>query len=203
MKKNSHMFKGFTLIEVLISLVILSIITVITSTFLQSSIQSKEIVFSQSAQTLRVNLLGDTLREDIANAVNVSLIDTRGEPQPHTFESSLNADSFIFTTKVRAGKNFSDSLARIEYLFDGSRFLRKQFYASAPANSDDFFQTILLNNVTNVSLEFSDKNSWSPSWPKNTIDEQKFPQLIRIYIEQDQGKSYTWVINSNLHNSYE
>ena len=203
MRKNSHMFKGFTLIEVLISLVILSIITVITSTFLQSSIQSKDIVFSQSAQTLRVNLLGDTLREDIANAVNVSLIDTRGEPQPHTFESSLNAVSFIFTTKVRAGKNFSDSLARIEYLFDGSRFLRKQFYASAPANSDDFFETILLNNVTNVSLEFSDKNSWSLSWPKNTIDEQKFPQLIKIYIEQDQGKSYTWVVNSNLHNSYE
>ena len=94
--------------------------------------------------------------------MNVSLIDTRGEPQLHSFESSLNADGFIFTTKIRAGINFSDSLARIEYLFDGSRFLRKQFYASAPANSDDFFETILLNNVTNVSLEFSDENAWSP-----------------------------------------
>jgi len=203
LQKDSHMLKGFTLIEVLISLVILSIITVITSTFLQSSIQSKEIVFSQSAQTLRINLLGDTLREDVTNAVNVNLIDSRGEPQTQIFESSLNADSFKFTTKVRAGKNFSNSLARIEYLLDGSQFIRKQFYASAPANRDDFFETILLNNVTNVSLEFSDKNSWSPFWPKNTIVERKFPKLIKIYIEQGQGKSYTWIIKSNLNNTYD
>ena len=71
LKKNRQLTNGFTLIEVLISLVILSIIAVITSSFLQSSIASKEMVFTKSSQTFQFNLLADALRDDVTNAVNI------------------------------------------------------------------------------------------------------------------------------------
>ena len=76
MKKNRQLTNGFTLIEVLISLVILSIIAVITSSFLQSSIASKEMVFTKSSQTFQFNLLADALRDDVTNAVNIPLLDS-------------------------------------------------------------------------------------------------------------------------------
>ena len=115
MKKNRYLKNGFTLIEVLISLVILSIITLITSSFLQSSIASKEMVFTKSSHTFQFNLLSDALREDVVNAVNIPLLDSRGETQPETFRSRLNANSLKFITKIRSGKTFSNSLVQVEY----------------------------------------------------------------------------------------
>ena len=203
MKKDSYTKKGFTLIEVLISLVILTIITIITSSFLQSSIQSKEIVFSKSSQTLQINLLGDIIRDDIANAINTPLIDIRGDPQSQTFQSNLNTNSFKFVTKVKAGQNITSSLVQVEYLLDRNQFLRRQFYASAPSNNDDFLETILLKDITNIELEFSDEDSWSYFWPVNSAIQNKFPTLIKIVLEQDKRRSFTWIINSNLHNTYE
>ena len=84
--KNNNFYKpGFTLIEVLISIVILSIITIITSSFLQSSIESRELVSTKSDQTQEINLLSNTLRTDINNAINVPLI---------------NFDGFLTTTRA-------------------------------------------------------------------------------------------------------
>ena len=194
---------GFTLIEVLISLVILSIITIITSSFLQSAIQSKEIIFSQSAQILRINLLGDSLREDIANAINVPLADTRGELQQNTFERTLNTDSFKFITKVKSGESFSDALVQVEYLLHDGRFIRKQFYAAAPSNQEDFIETTLLKNIKNINLEFSNGKVWFSSWPPNNIARRKFPILIKVELEQEDSKSYTWIMNSNFETIYE
>lgn len=203
MKKNNYINGGFTLIEVLISLVILSIITVITASFLQSSIQSKEIVFSQSAQILRINLLADSLREDIANANNTPLTDTRGEAQQNAFQSSLNTDSFKFITKAKSGESFSSSLVQVEYLLDNDRFIRKQFYAAAPANQESFMETTLLKNIKKMNLEFSDGKAWFYFWPANNLSQQRFPALIKVQLEQDDGNSYTWIMHSNLENIYE
>ena len=69
--------KGFTLIEVLISIFILSVIAVITTSFLQSTIQSKDIVFRKSQETHQFNLLSSSLQEDLMNAQNIPLTNFR------------------------------------------------------------------------------------------------------------------------------
>ncbi|MDA7796925.1 GspJ family type II secretion system protein [Gammaproteobacteria bacterium] len=203
MKKNNHTGFGFTLIEVLISLVILSIIAVITSSFLQSSIQSKETVFLHSSQTLKINLLGDALREDITNAINIPLLDFRGEDQDLNFQSPLNSNSFVLVTKVRAGKNFSNSLARVEYRLDNRQFIRKQFYAAAPADPTKFFKTVLLEDVKNLELQFSNGSAWFSLWPIDEVTRRKIPSLIKLVLEQENGKSYSWVVHSNLEKQHE
>lgn len=200
MKKDSQPKNGFTLIEVLISLVILSIITLITSSFLQSSIQSKELVFRQSSQTLMINLLGDSLREDVINAINIPLLDSRGEIQPQTFLSILNTNKFKFITQLKSGKKFSSAMVQVEYLMVDNKFLRRQFYAAAPAvrNEDNFSETVLLKNIKNINLEFSDGNSWHSVWPIDSKTNRKFPTLIKIDLNQENGETYSWIIHSNL-----
>ena len=79
MKKNKDHKKGFTLIEVLISIVILSLIAVITSNFLNSSIQSRDLVSGKSQDIYEFNLLTSTLTNDLINAVNIPLINFRGD----------------------------------------------------------------------------------------------------------------------------
>ncbi len=197
MKKDSSSKNGFTLLEVLISLVILSIITIITSSFLQSSIKSKEIIFNKSAEIFQINLLADALREDIINAINIPLLDSRGEPENKTFQSASNANSFKFVTKIRAGKNFSSEIAQVKYLLDGDKFLRRQFYAAAPSNPMDFAETVMLNKVQDIKLEFSDGKTWTYFWPAGQLNQKKFPLLIKVVLDLENDKTFTWIIHSD------
>lgn len=203
LKKNRHLKNGFTLIEVLISLVILSIITLITSSFLQSSIASKEIVFTKSSHTFQFNLLSDALREDVVNAVNIPLLDSRGETQPETFRSRLNANSLKFITKIRSGKTFSNSLVQVEYQLQDNKFIRKEFYAPAPSDQDQFSETILFDKVSNMTLQFSDGNDWFNVWPADPITQKKLPVLIKLILERENKELYTLIIHSNLKNIYD
>jgi len=203
LKKNRQLKNGFTLIEVLISLVILTIITIITSSFLQSSISSKEIVFTKSSQTFQFNLLADTLREDVAHAVNIPLLDLRGEVQSETFRSTLNTNSFKFITKIRSGKNFSNSLVQVEYQLQDSKLIRKQFFTPAPVDQDLFSETVLFNQVQKMNLQFSDGKAWFNFWPVDPLTERKFPTLIKLTLEKENKESYSWIILSNLKNIYD
>ena len=72
-------------------------------------------VFTKSSHTFQFNLLSDALREDLVNAVNIPLLDSRGEKQSETFRSRLNSNAFTFITKIRSGKQFSNSLVQVEY----------------------------------------------------------------------------------------
>ena len=84
--------KGFTLIEVLISIFILSVIAVITTSFLQSTIQSKDIVFRKSQETHQFNLLSSSLQEDLMNAQNIPLTNFRGVSEGASFIGGLSED---------------------------------------------------------------------------------------------------------------
>ena len=160
-------------------------------------------VFTKSSQTFQFNLLADTLREDVVNAVNIPLLDFRGELQLETFSSILNGNSFKFITKIRSGKNFSNSLVQVEYRLKDSKLTRKQFYTPAPADQDLFSETILFNQVQKMNLQFSDGKAWFDFWPVDPLTEKTFPTLIKLTLEKENKESYSWIILSNLKNIYD
>ena len=94
------MNKGFTLIEVLVSLVILSMITIISSNILQSSLETERISSERLQSARALNFSSITLRRDIRQIINVPLRDYYGNPIKGTFSGS-NADKRIsFLGKV-------------------------------------------------------------------------------------------------------
>ena len=74
------MNRGFTLIEVLVSLVILSMITIITSNILQSSLETEQISSERLQSARALNLSSIILRRDIRQIINVPLRDYYGDP---------------------------------------------------------------------------------------------------------------------------
>ena len=155
MKKNNSVTLGFTLIEVLISIVILSIITIITSTFLQSSINSKNLVFNKSADILQINLFGDRLKQDLVNAVNVPLLDQRGEIMEATFQGDINSKIFSFVTRATSNTLSSKLLVKVQYYLKDNELIRRQFFAASPSSSEDYYETVLFTGVKDIELEFS------------------------------------------------
>ena len=196
--------KGFTLIEVLISIFILSVIAVITTSFLQSTIQSKDIVFRKSQETHQFNLLSSSLQEDLMNAQNIPLTNFRGVSEGASFIGGLSEESFSFITKDVSKHIPSSSLVRVQYLLDNSSFLRRQYYAAAPSSPGEYLETTLFEDVDELNLMFSDLQpflktlsyevSWHYSWPpSNALSERKIPTLMQITINKN-DQSFLWVI---------
>ena len=65
------MNKGFTIIEVLISLVILSIITLITSNILKSSLDTEYQTSNHLNKIKDINLSSSKIRRDLRQIVNI------------------------------------------------------------------------------------------------------------------------------------
>lgn len=160
-------------------------------------------VFTKSSHTFQFNLLSDALREDLVNAVNIPLLDSRGEKQSETFRSRLNSNAFTFITKIRSGKQFSNSLVQVEYQLKDNKFIRKEFYAPAPSDQDQFSETVLFDKVRNVTLQFSDGSDWLNLWPVDPLTQKKLPELTKLIFEKENEELYTLIIHSNLTNIYD
>ena len=160
-------------------------------------------VFTKSSHTFQFNLLSDALREDLVNAVNIPLLDSRGEKQPETFRSRLNSNAFTFITKIRSGKKFLNSLVQVEYQLKDNKFIRKEFYAPAPSDQDQFSETVLFDKVRNVTLQFFDGSDWLNLWPVDPLTQKKLPELTKLIFEKENEELYTLIIHSNLINIYD
>ena len=73
------MNKGFTLIEVLVSLVILSLIGLICSQILTSALESEEISTNKLNEIKELSLTSSIIRRDIRQTVNVPSRDFYGD----------------------------------------------------------------------------------------------------------------------------
>lgn len=203
MKKNNSVTLGFTLIEVLISIVILSIITIITSTFLQSSINSKNLVFNKSADILQINLFGDRLKQDLVNAVNVPLLDQRGEIMEATFQGNINSKNFSFVTRATSNTLSSKLLVKVQYYLKDNELIRRQFFAASPSSSEDYYETVLFTGVKDIELEFSNGTSWFYFWPQDSFSKKQIPTLVKVVVDMGEDTIFTWIIDPQVRSYYE
>jgi len=189
--------KGFTIIEVLVTLIILSMIAIISSNILQSSIESEKVSSLRLNSIKELNLASSILRRDIRQIANVSIKDFYGNKINGTFFSELGSENLMFTTKVKSFSNEVSPLKRVQYVIENKNFIRKQYYSSNPYNQDEFTKSIIINDIDNLKLSFLNENKWHKSWPVSPITSKKIPTLIKIEFRLD-NKDYSWVINPNI-----
>ena len=189
--------KGFTIIEVLVTLIILSMIAIISSNILQSSLESEKVSSQRLNSIKELNLASSILRRDIRQIANVSIKDLYGNKINGTFISELGSENLMFTTKVKSFSNEVSPLKRVQYVIENKNFIRKQYYSSNPYNQDEFTKSIIINDIDNLKLSFLNENKWHQSWPVSPITSKKFPTLIKIEFRLD-NKDYSWVINPNI-----
>jgi type II secretion system protein J len=189
--------KGFTIIEVLVTLIILSMIAMISSNILQSSLISEKESSERLSSMTEISLASSSVRRDIRQIVNVSIKDFYGNKLYGTFISDMNKENLMFTTKVKSFSNEVSPLKRVEYVIEDKNFIRKQYYSSNPYTLDSYNESILIKNIDNFKMSFLDSNKWHQSWPVNKITSKKIPTLIKIEFSLD-NKPYNWIINPNI-----
>ncbi len=193
LKNNS---KGFTLIEVLVSIVILSIIAVVSTNFLQSSVEARDESSKKLQNIKELNIASSILRRDIRQIINVPMRDYFGNNLKGNFIADTASDSLVFTTLVNASYSTS-RIRRVEYLYQNNALIRKQYYADNPYSYDEFFETTLLEDISEIEFSYLGTSKWYASWPIDLITQRKIPELIKITFTRN-NLEYEWVINPNI-----
>ena len=190
------MKKGFTLIEVLISLVILSIIAIVSTNFLQSSIDLRNQSKSKVDDIKVFNLGVSTIRRDLMSTVNLPMRDNFGNQLPN-FIGSNTDKKITFLGFINRIDSSRSSISRIEYLFDDTKFIRRVYFTADPYDYDDHIDSVIFDNIDNVEISFLSDNRWFTEWPAGQTAAYKIPKLVKIEIN-DKDRDFEIIINPNI-----
>ena len=190
------MKKGFTLIEVLISLVILSIIAIVSTNFLQSSIDLRNQSKSKVDDIKVVNLGVSTIRRDLMSAVNLPMRDNFGNQLPN-FIGSNTDKKITFLGFINRIDSSRSSISRIEYFFDNTKFIRRVYFTADPYDFDDHIDSVIFDNIEDIEISFLSDNRWFTEWPAGQTAAYKIPKLVKIEIN-DKDRDFEIIINPNI-----
>ena len=190
------MKKGFTLIEVLISLVILSIIAIVSTNFLQSSIDLRNQSKSKVDDIKVFNLGVSTIRRDLMSTVNLPMRDNFGNQLPN-FIGSNTDKKITFLGFINRIDSSRSSISRIEYLFNDTKFIRRVYFTADPYDYDDHIDSVIFNNIDDVEISFLSDNRWFTEWPAGQTAAYKIPKLVKIEIN-DNDRDFEIIINPNI-----
>jgi len=190
------MKKGFTLIEVLISLVILSIIAIVSTNFLQSSIDLRNQSKLKVDDIKVFNLGVSTIRRDLMSTVNLPMRDNFGNQLPN-FIGSNTDKKITFLGFINRIDSSRSSISRIEYLFDDTKFIRRVYFTADPYDYDDHIDSVIFNNIDDVEISFLSDNRWFTEWPAGQTAAYKIPKLVKIEIN-DKDRDFEIIINPNI-----
>ena len=190
------MKKGFTLIEVLISLVILSIIAIVSTNFLQSSIDLRNQSKLKVDDIKVFNLGVSTIRRDLMSTVNLPMRDSFGDQLPN-FIGSNRDKKITFLGFINRIDSSRSSISRIEYLFDDTKFIRRVYFTADPYDYDDHIDSVIFNNIDDVEISFLSDNRWFTEWPAGQTAAYKIPKLVKIEIN-DKDRDFEIIINPNI-----
>ena len=190
------MKKCFTLIEVLISLVILSIIAIVSTNFLQSSIDLRNQSKSKVDDIKVFNLGVSTIRRDLMSTVNLPMRDNFGNQLPN-FIGSNTDKKITFLGFINRIDSSRSSISRIEYLFDDTKFIRRVYFTADPYDYDDHIDSVIFDNIDDVEISFLSDNRWFTEWPAGQTAAYKIPKLVKIEIN-DKDRDFEIIINPNI-----
>ena len=193
-RNNKNPRSGFTLIEVLIAIIIMTVIAVISTNILQSSLSSREFTNQSLERIKKINLASNLVRRDFRQSVNVPMKDLYGQPLKATFLSPEGSKRIIFTVLVNRYSEETSGVRRVEYLFNENSFIRRQYFAGNPYSSSDYSESVLFKDIDDVKISFSDGIKWVNSWPLDELTQRSIPRLIQIQLMQN-NKSIEWIIS--------
>tara|TARA_B100000963_G_scaffold165777_1_gene143988 strand:- start:5589 stop:6182 length:594 start_codon:yes stop_codon:yes gene_type:complete len=196
------MNKGFTLIEVLVSMVILSIITLISSNIINSSLETQKNSSVKLENARKIDFSSIIISRDVRQLINVPLLNFRGDSMNTNFFANNIEKRIMFNALAFSLSSELSPIKRIEYIYENNQLKRKQFFAANPYNPDDYVETILLENISEIDFKFSYETQWFTKWPLSPITSKKIPTLIKINFKQN-NKNYEWIIEPNITNVFQ
>ena len=169
-KTRSNLTKqqGFTLLELLIASIIFALMAVMAYGGLANVMDSSEISKSALQRLKQLQQTVSVLDRDLSQIVSRPIRDEYGNEQA-ALSAGSNVDNLIEFT--RGGQSsppalLRSSLVRVAYRFDEDKLVRLRWPQLDRSPNMEAKQSILIDNLENVSIRFLDQNNeWQQQWP--------------------------------------
>lgn len=187
--------KGFTFIEVMISLILFSLILLMVLGTFRLSLSAWERVEKQSDQTLKIHNLQNLMIHQIKSISPYKVKTEKAEGDYLAFEGKRDSLRFVSSYSVRSKK--SEGLIYAAYLWKNGeklelyerRVLRKEFF-EIPLQEDSLVFTLTgISNLTFEYLKEEEEGIWLTEWEGKGLD--PLPRAIRISFRLEDEKEPT------------
>ena len=190
------MRKAFTLIEVLVALLSVSIITLFSFDYLSNTITVKnQLTFQTTKQQKYTNAI-NIVRLDLMQLTRMPMKDLNGRFTGVTFFGNNENELMTFISLGASSQNnIVSKLRRITYVFENGKLIRKSSPSNRPSTLTS--EKLLFENIEDLTISFSD--SWGEGkydqWPNNNDPLDTVPRYIFLDITID-GDEFSYLLSS-------
>ena len=178
--------KGFTLIELVISITLLSFITIITTSILQNSIIQRNLYIENSNNLENYNSFFGIFRDDFRFIQNVDMLNVDGASSFKTLHLNDDEKQLSFITKSFSNTDLELKNIRVLYFIENGKLYRRQYKSINPADFSDYLDTLILEEVTDIQLKAHNKQRWLNVWPYDEVSKRRLPHAVFLSISQRQ-----------------
>lgn len=172
--------EGFTLVEVMVSLLIFGLLAAAGVGLLTTSITNREVVKAASDDGAALLRVHRSVKADLGQAIDRSVRSDAGQ-DGSTFVASGGEALLTLTRtgRVNPGQADRSSLQRVEYRLSDGRLIRR---VRASVDAGDWGPPqVLMEGVGATRLAFTSRGRVSNSWP--TTDGAALPDAVDLVIE--------------------
>lgn len=165
---DSQTSKGFTLIELMIAIAIFAVMSVMAYGGLSQIIDNSTHSQAELERLKSVQRAVLTISRDLRQITQRGIRDEFGNPQPFLIADSTLDYLIEFTRSGRRNpaKLQRSNLLRVAYEFKDEKLIRVFWPQLDRAPGTEFYQTTLLEKVTQVELKYRDElKKWHTEWP--------------------------------------
>ena len=147
--------RGFTLVEVLVSLFIFSIISIGATTALTQSLKTKEQLASAMDELSELNIARTIIKNDMSAITLRASRDQLGDKRPY----SLFSDSTVLLSFTRrglenpGGLEKRGDLERVNYVFEEDSLIRISYEHENPGQMPSTYRLVLLDNIEDIKIK--------------------------------------------------
>ena len=195
---------GFSLIEILVALFILSIISIGGTSVVLRMVSSKTAMEAQSVTMVDLARVHARLRDDLAQWVPRRFESRPGLDPTSDFLGGGIGDSqmlFAFARDGRTNPGLAESrsgLFAVRYRFDGDALVRETRPFVDALYSTDTVEETLLEGASDIYVEFWQAPQWLPQWRSTPDTGTGAPAAVRVTIDFGPDDSIVWLFQTPM-----
>ena len=199
--------RGFTLLEVLLTLAIFSVILVLLLSSFTGTERTREILTDRSRDFRQLRMSIDRIGSDLAGAFSSTRIEATALTCHEDTLSGKPASTLVFTAFVlpeSGGPRPSGDIVKIKYYpkldRDGTFLELYREESSLPLieNKIPTREVRMADRLLGFRVEFPNGDAWTKEWPPGGLSKSPLPRKVAFILTSSSGQEYRRVVSLPL-----
>ena len=186
--------RGFTLVEVMVSLTVFALLSVMGIAILSSAVSGQETVEQGSNRLREIQVSRSLLKSDFMQLARRQVRDAYGGPLQNVFAGYQPEGREEFLNFVRSGwinpgqMQRRTELQRVSYELRDGDLIRRTLSHLDPAKEEEMSARVILTGIKSLETSFYTNGQWFDVFESRTGEQVTLPQLVSVELEFMDGR---------------